>query len=185
MSPKKPSRHFQRWIAAEGCYNESVRPNTQRGKAMTMSKEKIRPLALCVFRRGDAIFAAAGYDATKNQRFYRPIGGKIEFGEYGAEAVQREVLEEIGAPITDVRYLGTLENLFTYNGTPGHEICLIYDGRFVEDFRNVDSYTVEGSDDGNVLYQGEWIKLALVRAGAVPLYPNGLLRLLEADLEFY
>jgi hypothetical protein len=26
-----------------------------------------------------------------------------------------------------------LENIFTFNGQPGHEIVLVYDGRFVEE----------------------------------------------------
>ena len=81
-------------------------------------KKRIRPLALCVFRRGDKIFVSQGYNSRKDQTFFRPIGGKIEFGERAAEAVAREVQEEIGAEIADLKYLGTLENIFTYEGKP-------------------------------------------------------------------
>lgn len=148
---------------------------------MPKKRNKIRPLALCVFRRGDKIFVAEGHDANKNQTFYRPIGGKIEFGEYAAETVKREVMEEIEAEATDLVYIGTLENLFTYEGEQGHEICLIFDGRFVDEARNADDYTVVGQDDGEVLFTAMWKPLSFFNATDAPLYPDGLLELLEVE----
>lgn len=145
-------------------------------------KHRIRPLALCVFRRGDSIFVAAGFDDLKQQRFFRPIGGGIEFGEYAVHALEREIREEINAEIADVRYLGTLENIFVYNGETGHEIVLMFDGRFVDDFRNHDDYTVQGRDDNRTLYTASWMALDYFRQGHAPLYPNGLLGLLDNDL---
>ncbi|MEX2081522.1 MAG: NUDIX domain-containing protein, partial [Dehalococcoidia bacterium] len=62
-----------------------------------------------------------GYDAVKEQAFYRPLGGGIEFGETAEEAVIREMREEIGAETRVMRHLMTVENLFTYEGQPGHE----------------------------------------------------------------
>ena len=142
-------------------------------------KDRIRPLALCVFRRGDKIFVAEGHDNKRNLTFYRPIGGGIEFGEHAIDTIKREVLEEINAEVTNLVYLGTLENIFVYDGSPGHEICLIFDGAFVDDFRNIDDYTVVGSDDGDTLYTGSWKSLDFFREGHAPLYPNGLLELLD------
>jgi hypothetical protein len=43
-------------------------------------KNKIRPIAICVFRHKDRILVAEGYDPVKKQTFYRPLGGVIEFG---------------------------------------------------------------------------------------------------------
>ena len=31
------------------------------------------------------------------------------------------------------RFLFTLENIFTFNGEPGHEIVMVYDGRLVDE----------------------------------------------------
>jgi 8-oxo-dGTP pyrophosphatase MutT (NUDIX family) len=142
-------------------------------------KNRIRPLALCVFRRGDKIFVAEGHDDSRNVTFYRPIGGGIEFGEQGTDTVKREVLEEIGAEVANLVYLGTLENIFTYDGEPGHEICLMYDGEFVDAARNADDYTATGADDANALYTGQWKSLDFFREGHAPLYPDGLLTLLD------
>lgn len=144
-------------------------------------KRRIRPLALCVFRRGDLIFVSQGYDSRKDQIFFRPIGGKIEFGERGADAVLREAREEIGAEIADLNYLGTLENIFTYEGAPHHEIVMIYDGRFVDPAMNQDDITVQGIDDGDILFEAAWMRLDAFRsADSPPLYPSGLLELLDS-----
>ncbi len=71
-----------------------------------MREEKIRPIAICVCRAGERILVAEGYDSVKEQIFYRPLGGSIEFGERGEEAVRREFQEEIGTGLDDIRYLG-------------------------------------------------------------------------------
>ena len=107
-----------------------------------------------------------GYDSRINQTFYRPIGGKIEFGERAADTVTREVREEISAEIADLAYLGTLENIFTYEGQPGHEIVMIYDGRFLDPAMNRDDVMVQGTDDGDILYEAGWKRLDFFRGQA-------------------
>jgi ADP-ribose pyrophosphatase YjhB (NUDIX family) len=93
---------------------------------------QIRPLAICIFRNGDQIFVGEGYDPVKRETFYRPLGGEIEFGELTEETIHRELREEVGAEAASVQYLFTLENIFTFNGEPGHEIVMVFDGRLAE-----------------------------------------------------
>lgn len=144
-------------------------------------KRRIRPLALCVFRREDMIFVARGYDAHKDETFYRPIGGGIQFGERGRDAVVREVKEELNAEVVDVTYLGAFENIFHYENKLGHEIILIYDGRFADPNLNVDALRLPGMDGAEILYEGSWKRLDFFQGDdAPPLYPEGLLQLLNA-----
>ncbi len=148
--------------------------------AKKKKKRRIRPLALCVFQREGKIFVSRGYDAHKDEVFYRPIGGRIEFGERGRDALEREVREEINAAVADLVYLGTLENIFTYEGKPHHEIVRIYDGAFCDPAMNHDDFSVTGVDNGKILYQASWERLDFFRADdAPPLYPGGLLDLLD------
>ena len=148
----------------------------------TKKKQRIRPLALCVFRCDGKIFVARGYDSHLDQSFYRPIGGRIEFGERGHETVIREVKEELDAEVTNVRYLGLLENIFTYQGAAGHEIALIYDGRFTDPKYNQGDARICGKDSGEILYEARWMSPASFRDNsAPPLYPNGLLDLLDSS----
>lgn len=144
-----------------------------------MKLDVIRPIAICIFRQNGAIFVFEGYDPTKDQTFYRPLGGAIEFGEPGAETVTRELREEIGAEVTDLRYLSTLENIFTYDGQPGHEIVLVYEGRFADEAWYARD-RVEGQEDNGLPFQALWKPLEDFRQGAI-LYPTGLLEMLMGE----
>ena len=146
-----------------------------------MKPHVIRPIAICVFRRDGRILAAEHYEPLKQQTFYRPLGGSIEFGEYSATTVQRELQEELGAEVTDLRYLGALENVFTYNGQTGHEIVLVYDGAFV-DHSLYGRPGLDAVEDNGAPFRAVWLNLADCRLpGAPPVYPTGLLELLEED----
>src|SRR5262245_55584527 len=92
----------------------------------------IRVVAICVFRRGDSILVSEGLDSVKRERFARPLGGGVEPGETSAMAIVREVREEIGQDVSGLRLLGVIENLFTYEGAPRHEIVFVYDARLAD-----------------------------------------------------
>ncbi len=92
----------------------------------------IRPLVICLFRHNGKILVSEERDPTKDEIFYRPLGGGIEFGEHSTEALHRELMEEIGAEVKDLVYLGTLENIYIFDGEPGHEIVQVYDGALTD-----------------------------------------------------
>lgn len=50
------------------------------------------------------------------------------------DAFIREIHEETETEITNIKYIGTLENIFTFNGGAGHEIVQVYDASFVDIF---------------------------------------------------
>jgi len=145
-----------------------------------VSAHAIRPIAICVFRRNDSLFVFEGHDWVKGETFYRPLGGGIEFGEYGIQATAREIREEIGEEVANLRYLGTLENIFTCNGKPGHEIVQVYEGEFA-DRRMYERESMEGREDCGTPFKAMWKPLADFQRGHAPLYPDGLLQLLERD----
>lgn len=152
--------------------------NIVKDCSLALVNHTIRPLAICLFQSSGAILVAEGYDGVKGTHFYRPIGGGIEFGETSSAALVREVKEELGADIADLRYLGTVENIFTFNGNMGHEIVQVYDGRF-QDTTLYDREHLEGEDDGNVIYRAMWKPLDEFRDHRLQLVPNGLLELLN------
>ena len=137
----------------------------------------IRPLALAVIRRGDDLLVFEGYDETKNETFYRPLGGGIEFGERAADALRRELREELAAELTTITLLGVIENLFTAFGRPGHEIVFLYAADLL------DQSLYERDHVGHVLDDGSPVMWQPLRRftgadGAAPLYPYGLADLL-------
>ncbi len=92
--------------------------------------ERIRVIAVCVFRRGDSILVYEAFDSVKGSPYYRALGGGVEPGETTQAAVAREIDEELGLEVIGLRLLGVLENRFVCDGEPGHEIVFVYDGRF-------------------------------------------------------
>ncbi len=139
-------------------------------------EKRVRPIAICLFRNNGSIFVEEGYDKVKREIFYRPLGGMIEFGEYGRQTVAREIREEIGAEIANPRYIGAIENIFTFEGWPGHEIVLVYEGDFVD--RSIyEKGIVEGIETAGKV-RGIWKPLEDFQSGQARLYPEGLLMLL-------
>ena len=96
-----------------------------------MRPETIKPIVIWVIRDGERIFVSEDTDPVNGGVFYRPLGGGLEHGERSAEAVVRELREEIGAELIDLRVLGTIENIFTFKGELGHEI-VVYEAQFVD-----------------------------------------------------
>ena len=143
-----------------------------------MRAATIRPIAICVCRESDRILVAEGHDSKKCQTFYRPLGGTIEFGEHGHETVRREFHEEIGAELTDVKYLGMLENIFTYEGMQGHEIVLVYDGRLCDSGLYAKE-VIQGDEFGQP-FKAVWKRLDEFGPGKPPVYPDGLLAILRS-----
>jgi 8-oxo-dGTP pyrophosphatase MutT (NUDIX family) len=142
---------------------------------------QIRPIAICIFNHNGKILVFEDYDPSKSETFYRPLGGGIEFGEYSVETVRRELMEEIGAKVKDLVYLGTLENIFIFNGTPGHEIVQVYDGVLAESGLYGQSVISGHEADVGLPMKVIWKSLEEFDPGKSILYPDGLLELLVAQ----
>ncbi|MBC7825043.1 MAG: NUDIX domain-containing protein [Candidatus Parcubacteria bacterium] len=93
---------------------------------------QVRALVLGLIRDGDRILVAEGYDSVKQRFFYRCLGGGVEFGETSLDALRREFQEEIQAALCNIQYLGFSENLFVFEGKPGHEWIQIYQADLVD-----------------------------------------------------
>lgn len=133
---------------------------------------RIRPLALALVLWRDHVLCAEGYDEVKGETFYRALGGEVEFGETAAEAAVRELREETGRAITVHALLGVVENLFTYRGAPGHEVCFELLCEFAPggEPENLDPVTC---DEGGRAFTAKWLPLAEVLAGTHRVYPEG------------
>lgn len=137
----------------------------------------LRVKAICVFSHKNRILAIDAFDPTKRERFWVPIGGRVEFGETSRDAITREVQEELSAEVRGLQLLGVLENLFTYDGAAGHEIVFVYDGQLAE--RSAyEAATVRGVEGNGQEFIAHWIDPRKPDHGR-SVYPDGLVELLS------
>lgn len=140
--------------------------------------KKIRPLALALIRnsKGQFLFHK-GYDKIKNENFYRPLGGGIEFSESGQAALEREIMEELGQEVKVSSLTAAFENIFTFEGNPGHEIIML----FSAEFKNPNAYQLPEMDiyeSGVAISRAVWRSAAEIKDQRANIYPNGLERFL-------
>ena len=140
---------------------------------MSPAPQRVRPLALAIVLYRDHLLCAEGYDPVKEQTFYRPLGGEIEFGERAEAAAARELHEETGRRIERLDPLGVVENLFTFDGAPGHEVVFEFVARFAAGEAPNDLEPIE-CHEGDYTFVARWLALPEVLAGSYQLYPDGL-----------
>ncbi len=135
----------------------------------------IRAKAICLFRHGDKVLLADGYDPGKDEHYLIPVGGGIEFGELAADAALREVREEIGAEACNPRLLAVFENHFVFNGVAGHEIVFAFEADFLQpsDYQGRD---LQGVETNGLAFKVRWV--ATTELHDTPVYPPGLKALL-------
>ncbi len=133
----------------------------------------IRPCAFCFVPEDDRVLIARMRDPDDGSYYYRPLGGGIEFGESGEEAVRREIREELGVELGSVRFLGFLENRFEMRAEPYHELCLIFvadpDGWSIDRF---DGFVISESIGPDSEETAIVRKIKAV-AEILPLHPEG------------
>ena len=103
-----------------------------------------------------------------------PVGGGIEFGETSEQAAVRETLEEINAVVTNLRFMGVIENMFSYEGQDYHEHIFAYEGDF-EDQSLYDQEEIYGKEGSGWEFVCRWIDIDFLKSGEVLFYPTQIL----------
>jgi ADP-ribose pyrophosphatase YjhB (NUDIX family) len=137
----------------------------------------IRALAVAVPVARGRVLVERGHERATGRRFYRAIGGGIEFGERAIEALEREWREEYDLTLADVRLLGVAENFFTYEGRPGHEIVFVHAARVVEPWVH-ERDAFETTEPDGLRHEAVWVPFGELASGGVPLHPEGILAML-------
>ncbi|HKC04684.1 MAG TPA: NUDIX domain-containing protein [Patescibacteria group bacterium] len=130
----------------------------------------IRPLAVCIIKDEGRLLVTVSRDSFKKENYCRLLGGGIEFGETGEEALRREFKEELGTDLENVKYLTSMENIFTYEGKPGHEIDLLFEA----DLTNKELYKKDNIQilDNNEGGAATWQKISDFKDKKLILYPS-------------
>lgn len=135
---------------------------------------KIRPLALALLRNEKGqLLLHKSIDSVKKETFYRPLGGGIEFHESGVVAIAREIEEELGLKVKVGGLVTTFENIFIYEGKPGHEVVMLFQADFI-DSHNYQKQELDIVESGQVISKAVWRTPEEIRSEGAKLYPDGL-----------
>lgn len=137
----------------------------------------IRNLAVGLPIRDGHVLAQEGHDSVKGTTYLRAIGGGIDFGESADAALRREFREELEVELGAVQLLGVIENIFEYEGSPGHEIVHV----FAVESAEIDAIAL--NSQLHVLDEGSLVGWFNLSALTCPLYPEGSATLIAARAE--
>lgn len=129
--------------------------------------KEIRPIVLGLVRNGNKLLVSKGYDKSKNQEFYRCLGGGIEFLERSEDALKREFKEEINIEIELGDFLGISENIFNYKGKDAHELILFYEA-YINDKDYQQKYDLL---DDDIETEAVWVDIDKFKNKELILYP--------------
>jgi ADP-ribose pyrophosphatase YjhB (NUDIX family) len=143
---------------------------------MPVDRSRIRVKAFAVLLdESRSRHAVSRMSTREHPTFHRPLGGSVELGERSADAVVREIREELDATLVDPEPWGVLENVFTINGETGHEIVFVYAGQLLEP-----GVIPAAGRSFMDLDEPGWVEWrALAGDPAVPLFPEGLQALID------
>lgn len=66
------------------------------------------------------------FEFSKKNNFYFVIGGRVKTNESSDDAAKREIFEEIGVQLENLKIRAIIENFFTEDNKKFHEICFVY-----------------------------------------------------------
>lgn len=134
------------------------------------SENRIRIKAMCLITDGDRVLAGRGYDTVKREEHFRLLGGSVHFGETSEQGVRREIREELHSEIENLELLDSVENIFTYEGEPGHQIVFLFQGILSrkEVYKQEKIHIVEAGYE----FDAEWVAVKDILTQKVRLYPE-------------
>ena len=113
-------------------------------------------------------------DPDSGELYFRPLGGQIEFGERAADAVVRELREELGREVEVLEHLSIAENIFEAQGEVGHEYVAEFFARFAPGHAPDGLAPLRGVESEGSPIEARWLPIAEVLDGTVTVYPRGL-----------
>ena len=125
---------------------------------------------MCFFQMDGKVLVSRGFDTVKKEYFYRPLGGHIDFFETAEAGIRREIQEELGSEIENLKLIQTIENLFTYQEKKEHEIVFLYSGDLAkkELYETNPIKIIEPDHE----FEASWVPIKDILSGQIPIYPK-------------
>ena len=135
-----------------------------------MKADEIDLKVMLVIVHDGKLLASKGYDKTKNQHFYRLLGGGVNFQEKAEDAIRREIREELSSEIENLKLLDVVQNIFEYDGKKGHQICFVYTGGLTNKsvFEKETIHIIEPTYEAEAV----WVPIKEILENKILVYPQ-------------
>ena len=143
---------------------------------MLKYNKMIRPIAISIIKKEDSILVYEREDDVTGEKFYRLVGGCIEFGESSSDALMREFNEELSLEIINNKLLTVFESIFTFNSKIMHEVVFLYSSNF-KDESNYKRNTIDGLE-GSRSFEAIWIPVSDFLDHKYKIYPEEIVEYL-------
>jgi len=137
---------------------------------MLNKRDRVRPIAISIIRNNDKILVYERQDDITGERFYRLVGGCIEFGELSNTALKREFEEELSLDIKNTKLISIFESIFTFNSKEMHEIVFLYESEFVDS--SIYNKDIINGLEGDRAFNAIWILVADFLNKKHKIYPE-------------
>lgn len=137
------------------------------------ASETPRPIAIALLWRADgALLVTSAVEPGTDRTLVRPPGGGIDVGEAAADAVRRELREELDVEISVGERLGEFEHRLAFAGRDLHELVHVFAATMA-----ADAPLPATTDAGHPVW---WLEPDRFDDPALEIVPAGLRRLLGA-----
>ena len=137
---------------------------------MLNKRDRVRPIAISIIRNKDKILVYERQDDITGERFYRLVGGGIEFGELSNTALKREFKEELSLDIKNTKLISIFESIFTFNSKKMHEIVFLYESKFVDS--SIYNKDIINGLEGDRAFNAIWILVDDFLKKKYKIYPE-------------
>ena len=137
---------------------------------MLNSGDRVRPIAISIIRNNDKILVYERQDDITGEKFYRLVGGCIEFGESSNIALKREFEEELSLNIKNTKLISIFESIFTFNSKEMHEIVFLYESEFADS--SIYNKDIINGLEGDRAFNAIWILVDDFLKKKYKIYPE-------------
>ena len=145
---------------------------------MLNKRDRVRPIAISIIRNNDKMLVYERQDDITGERFYRLVGGCIEFGELSNTALKREFKEELSLDIKNTKLISIFESIFTFNYKEMHEIVFLYESEFVDS--SIYNEDIINGLEGDRAFNAIWILVSDFLKKKHKIYPEEIVDYLQA-----
>ena len=136
-------------------------------------QNRIRPISISIIRNDDKILVYQREDDVTKEKFYRLVGGCIEFGESSKDALKREFQEELSLDLLDIQFIKSFESIFEFNNSKMHEIVYLFDSKFED--KTVYTKEVIAGLEGERDFKAIWLPISTFKEKKETIYPEEII----------